>query len=139
MTLTAETVDVNIPRINQATVALLTAVAFVASWEWLVAATFALLAVTRLGGPRYAPVTRLYLWFRRRFRPGLAGEVEAAAPPRFAQTLGVGFLGAATLSFAVGATTLGWVFTLPVTALAALAATTRICVGCLIYTRVVAR
>jgi hypothetical protein len=63
---------------------------------------------------------------------------EPAAPPRFSQLIGAGFLGAASLAFAAGAPALGWGLTLIVTALAALAATTRICVGCMVYRKVVA-
>jgi hypothetical protein len=46
-------------------------------------------------------------------------------------------LGLATLAFVAGWATAGWTFTLIVTALATLAAATRICVGCLIYERAV--
>lgn len=133
------TIDVNIPRFNQGMVALLTAAAFVAQMRWLVAATFLILAVSWLGGPRYAPFTRFYVRF---IRPRLGDrpvEVEPAAPPRFAQLLGSVVLGLATVALYLGASTVGWVLTLVVTALAGLAAATRICVGCLLYERVVAR
>lgn len=43
------------------------------------------------------------------------------------------FLGGATLAFLAGASALGWALALIVVALAALAATTGICVGCEIY------
>lgn len=135
MTTTA-TVDVNVPRFGQALTAGLTALAFVVQAEWLVMAVFIVLAVSWVGGPRWAPFTRLYegLVRPRLHRPI---EVEPAAPPRFAQLVGGFFLGAATISFLVGMPAIGWGATLLVTALAALAATTRICVGCLIYRQVV--
>ncbi len=131
-------VDVNVPRFNQAMVAVLTGLAFVAQWWPLVAAVAAVLAVTRLAGPRYGLFTQAYL---RLVRPRLAGPVETedAAPPRFAQTLGVLFLGAATGLFAAGLHAGGWTLTLLVFALAALAATTRVCVGCIFYTKAIAR
>ena len=47
--------------------------------------------------------------------------------------LGVGFLGAATVAFALGAATVGWALTLLVAALALLAATTGLCLGCEAY------
>jgi hypothetical protein len=47
--------------------------------------------------------------------------------------VGVAFLGAATLAHAVGLTTVGWALGLMVAALALLAATTGLCVGCEMY------
>ena len=132
------TVDVDVPRFNQAVVAVLTGVAFVLQQPWLVAGAFAVLAVSWLGGPNFAPLTRLYLSVvRPRLRPDGPVEFEDARPPRFAQLLGAVFLGFATVSFLVGGGVVGWTLTLLVTALATLAATTRICVGCLIYQRAV--
>lgn len=135
---TSTTVDVNVPRFNQGTIAILTGVAFVLQLEWLVVVSFAILAFSWLVGPRFAPLTQLYV---RAIRPlvGSPTEFEPAAPPRFAQLIGSVMLGAASLSFALDLGVLGWVFTLIVTALAALAAATRICVGCIIYERAVAR
>ncbi len=54
-------VDVNVPRFNQASVALLTGSAFVFQAEILVAAVFVLLVASRAGGPRFAPLTQLYI------------------------------------------------------------------------------
>lgn len=135
---TTTMVDVNVPRFNQSLVALLTGVGFLLDQPILVAVTFAVLAVSVVGGPTFAPFTRLYVGLiRPRLHPDGPTEFEPAAPPRFAQILGTGFLGAATLALYAELTTLGWTLTLVVTALAALAATARICVGCLIYERAV--
>jgi hypothetical protein len=131
------TVDVNIPRFNQGAVAVLTAIAFVLQVPWLVALVFAVVAVSRVGGPAFAPLTRLYVrLIRPRLDPNGPTEVEDARPPRFAQLLGALFLGLATAAFAAGVPVAGWALTLLVTSLSALAASTRICVGCLIYRRV---
>jgi hypothetical protein len=131
-------VDVNVPRFNQAAVAVLVGLAFLLQWWPLVAITAAVLALTRLGGPRLGLFTQTYL---RLIRPRLSSpiETEPAAPPRFSQTLGAIFLGAATLFFATGWTTAGWVISLMVFALATLAAVGRICVGCIFYEKVIAR
>ncbi|MFQ5966462.1 MAG: DUF4395 domain-containing protein [Acidimicrobiia bacterium] len=127
-------VDVNVPRFNQAVVGGITAAAFVLQQEWLVAVGFLLLGLSYVGGPRFAPLTHLYVRVvRPRFQPGGPTEFESAAPPRFAQLLGTIFLGGAILAFALGVPVLAWVLTLIVMALATLAATTRICVGCIIY------
>ena len=60
-------------------------------------------------------------------------EPEHEYPPRFAQVLGslalIGALGA----FALGATTVGWGFTLAVAGLQTLLATTGYCLGCRLY------
>jgi hypothetical protein len=134
------TVDVNVPRFNQGVVAALTAIAYLIQAPVLVAITFAILAVSAVGGPAVAPLTQLYTRvIRPRIQPGGPVEYEPARPPRFAQTVGAVFLGLATVSLFGGWTTPGWALTLIVTALAALAATTRLCVGCMIYERVVAR
>ena len=128
-------IDIDIPRFNQAIVAVVVSVAFVFQLPWLVAATAALLAISRALGPK-APLNLVYVrWLRPRLRPGGPVGYEPAAPPRFAQLLGTIVLTAATVAFLVGADTLGWVLSLLVVALAALAATTRICVGCLLYER----
>lgn len=135
----SQLIDVNVPRFNQSVVAVLTAAAFLARLPWLVAVVAALLAVSVLGGPRWAPLTRLYVGVIRPRRRGAGPvELEPAAPPRFAQTLGALVLGVATAAFVAGAGVLGWALTLVVTTLATLAATTRICVGCILYRRLVA-
>lgn len=131
-------IDVNVPRVNQAAVAVLTAIAFVMQWWQLVPIAAAIVAVTRFAGPRFGPVTQAYL---RLVRPRLNGRVETewAAPPRFSQLLAVAFLLAASLLFVAGVPAAGWAVTLLVTGLATLAAVARICVGCLLYEAVAAK
>ena len=134
----ADRVDVNVPRFNQACVAALTGLAFVLQWWPLVVVTAVILAITRFAGPRYGVFTQIYV---RLIRPNLDSEVEteAAAPPRFAQLVGTLVLGAASVAFIAGWMSVGWVLTLIVTALAALAAATKVCVGCIVYERAVPR
>lgn len=131
-------VDVNIPRFNQAVVALVTGIAFVARWPWLVACAAVILGLSAF--TRLAPLTRLYVeLIRPRFQPSGPDEFEPAAPPRFSQRLGAVVLGVASILLFAGVSSVGWALTVLVTALATLAATARICVGCLFYERVVAR
>jgi hypothetical protein len=61
------------------------------------------------------------------------GPIEDSRPPRFANKVGVAFLGAASLAFALGFDPLGWALDLTVAALALAAAATGICAGCEIY------
>jgi hypothetical protein len=128
-------VDVNVPRFNQLCVAVLTGLAFVVGWWPLVAVVAAILAATRFGGARFGVFTQTYLKvIKPRWGHGDV-ETEPAAPPRFAQLLGVVFLTVASVLFLLGLDMAGWVVTLIVTALATLAAATKICVGCMIYER----
>lgn len=136
----APQVDVDIPRFNQALVAVLTGLAFLVDAPWVVAALAVVLGLSWVDGPRLGLFTRLYVdVVRPRLRPDGPVEFEDARPPRFAQLLGTVVLGAATIAFVLGASTVGWSLTLVVTALAGLAASTRICVGCLVYDRVLLR
>ena len=127
-------VDVNVPRFNQGCVAALTGLAFVVQVWPIVPVVAAALAITRFAGPRFGVFTQVYV---RLVKPRLSGPLvtESVDPPRFAQLLGVVVLTVASVLFVGGFATAGWVVTLIVTALATLAATTRVCVGCIIYER----
>lgn len=130
-------IDINIPRFNQTVVALAVALAFIADASWLVAIVAATLAAAWLFGPKANLTSRIYVAYVREFvDPGGPSEVEDARPPRFALLLGTIFTSAATLAFLAGWTTVGWGLAGIVGALALLAATSRICVGCIIYERV---
>lgn len=129
-------VDVNVPRVNQAVTSLLTAIAFVRSSPELVAVAFVILVLSRVGGPRLAPITQLYVRIiRPRFQPAGPSDFEDARPPAFAQLVGTIVLGLALAGLYGGVPIVGWALTLLVAALAGLAATTRICVGCIMYER----
>ena len=124
-------IDSRAPRTNQGVIGSLALLAFVLDLEWLVALLGLQLAVGLLFGRRFC--LPCLLWFEL-LQPRLGeGRIEDSRPPRFANMVGVGFLGAATLAFVLGAGTLGWVLTLTVAALALLAATSGICVGCEMY------
>ena len=130
------TVDINVPRINQAVTALLCVLGFVTSIPALVGVAFAILVVSRFGGPKLAPITQLYVkLIRPRLQPQGPTEFEDSRPPAFSQLLGTMFLGVALVALFAGWTILGWGLTLLVAGLAALAATSRICVGCILYER----
>lgn len=75
------------------------------------------------------------LFWKKVLRPrsGSPGELEEAAPVRFAQLVGLAFAVAGTLAFAVGATTLGLVATAAALSAALLNAAFGICLGCEIY------
>ena len=126
-----DVIDVRGPRTNQAVIGVLALVAFITGAEWLPALLAAQLAVGLVFGRRYCLPCLLYFeLIQPRFGEG---PIEDARPPRFANTVGVAFLGAATLAFLLGAPTVGWVLTLVVAALALLAAITGFCAGCEVY------
>lgn len=60
-------------------------------------------------------------------------EPEHEYPPRFAQVLGSIALILGLIAFALGATAMGWAFTLAVAGLQTLLATTGYCLGCRLY------
>jgi len=107
---------------------------FVFQWWYVVPIFAVVLFLGAAFGPTYGPFLRLYADV---IRPRLAPpkELEDPRPPRFAATVGVAFLTAATVAFAAGSSAVGWTLALIVAALAALAAVTGICVGCEIYLR----
>lgn len=125
-------IDPRGPRTNQAVLACALVLAFATGSWWVVPVFAVVLFLGSAFGPRFGPVLRLY---QAVIRPRLAPptELEDPRPPRFAASVGVVFLVASTLSFVVGATTVGWALALMVAALATLAAVTGLCVGCEMY------
>jgi hypothetical protein len=125
-------IDPRGPRFNQAVLTVGLLVAFLFDIEALVWVFAVVLFLGAAFGPQYGPFLRLYA---AAIKPRLSppAELEDPRPPRFAAAVGVAFLGAATIAFAAGAATLGWVLALIVAGLAGLAAVTGICVGCEVY------
>ena len=99
---------------------------------WLLAAQAAIFAIGAIFGLRYAPYGLIY---RYAIRPRLAppSELEAEAPPRFAQGVGLVFAAVGVIGYAKGVTGLG----IAATALALIAAFLNgafgICLGCEMY------
>ena len=126
-------IDPRGPRFNQAVLTVALLAAFLTGARWVVPIFAAVLFLGAAFGPRYGPFLRLYAdVIKPRLSP--PRELEDPRPPRFAATVGVVFLSAGTLSFLLGSDLAGWVLALIVAALAGLAATSGICVGCEIYT-----
>jgi hypothetical protein len=117
-------------------VALLIAFAF--EWAPIIPIVGAALGVGSLFGVRRSPLGALYRFGKRTFKLDIPVEPEEEAPPRFAQTLGFVFLGAASLFVYVLTNVarhdgIGWTLALLVAGLQGLLAATGICVGCEIY------
>lgn len=126
-----DVIDARAPRVNQATVGILSLVA-VGTGLWPILALLAAqLAIGLRFGRRYCLACLAYFeLIQPRFGEG---RIEDARPPRFANFIGLLVLGAASVSYAVGWTGLGFSLGALVAALALLAAATGLCVGCQIY------
>jgi hypothetical protein len=126
-----EVIDARAPRTSQAVIGSLALLAFVLELEWLPAVLALQLALGLTLGRRWClPCVLYFELIQPRFGEG---PLEDSRPPRFANAVGVVFLGAATAAFLAGAEALGWVLTLVVAALALLAAGTGLCLGCEMY------
>jgi hypothetical protein len=126
-----DVIDARAPRTNQAVIGVLSLLAFVLGLEWLPAVLAAQLAIGLTFGRRFCLPCLLYFEvIQPRFGEG---AIEDSRPPRFANAVGVAFLGGATVAFLAGVPALGWTLTLIVAALALLAAATGLCMGCEVY------
>jgi Domain of unknown function (DUF4395) len=126
-----DVIDSRAPRTNQAVIGSLSLVAFLTGAEWLPALLALQLAIGLTFGRQYClPCLAYFELIQPRFGEG---PIEDSRPPRFANMVGVAFLGGATLAFLLGAEAVGWVLTLVVAALALLAAITGFCAGCRMY------
>ena len=113
------------------TTAVLVAV-LVTSSAWLLAAQAVVFAIGAIFGLRYAPYGLIY---RYAVRPRLAppGELEAEAPPRFAQGVGFVFAVIGVIGYAKGVTGLGIVATALALIAAFLNGAFGFCLGCEMY------
>jgi hypothetical protein len=124
-------IDARAPRTNQAIVGTLSLLAFLTGWWPILGLLAAQLAIGLTFGRRWCLPCLFYFEV---LQPRIGeGPIEDSRPPRFANMVGVVFLGSATLGHAVGLTAVGWGLGLIVAALALLAAITGVCVGCEIY------
>jgi hypothetical protein len=131
-------IDPRGPRFNQAVLAVALFTGFLADWRPVVPLFALVLLAGAALGPRYGPFLAFYAKVIRP-RLGPPAELEDPRPPRFASALGVVVLAAGALALAAGHPGIGWGFALVVATLAALSATTGICVGCEMYLAVARR
>jgi hypothetical protein len=131
-----DVIDVRAPRFNQAVVGLVSLAAVFTGWWWLLALLALQLALGLTLGRRFCLPCLLYFEV---VQPRLGeGPVEDARPPRFANLVGVTCLTAAAAAYLTGLRAVGAALGGLVAALALLAATTGLCVGCEAY-RLLAR
>ncbi len=126
-------VDHSALRTNQAFIITLLILGFVLNAWWLVALVSAVMLIGTV-----APSAGLFklVYFTVLKPAGIVKpdvKTDNPEPHLFAQGLGGVFTLLATLALLVGATTLGWILSWLVVALAALNLFAGVCVGCLIY------
>ncbi|HLG09361.1 MAG TPA: DUF4395 family protein [Gaiellaceae bacterium] len=126
-----DVIDSRAPRFNQVVVGVLSVVAVLTGWWWLLALLALQLVVGLTLGRRYCLPCLAYFEL---VQPVLGeGPLEDARPPRFANMVGAAFLVAASASYLAGAEALGAVLGGLVAVLALLAAVTGLCAGCEAY------
>ncbi len=129
--LVTNVIDSRGPRTNQAIVGVGALVAFLLQQEWIVVLLALQLIAGLTLGRRFCLPCRL--WFDV-LQPRLGeGRIEDARLPRFANVIGAVFLTVSAILLYAGFATVGWALALIVAALALLAATTGLCVGCEMY------
>ncbi len=119
------------PRFAAAVTSAVLVLVLIFSAGWLALAQAVVFAVAALA-PRYSPYGLIYrvLLAPRLPRPG---ELEPAAPVRFAQAVGLVFTGVAAVGYLLGAGLVGLVFTAFALLAAFLNAAFGLCLGCEAY------
>lgn len=126
-----DVIDSRAPRFTQAVVGVVSVLAVLTGWWWLLALFAAQLAIGVTFGRRFClPCVAYFELVQPRFGEG---ELEDARPPRVANMVGIAVLGAASVAYAAGWATVGGVLGLLVAALALVAAITGFCTGCEAY------
>ncbi|KAB8173577.1 MULTISPECIES: DUF4395 domain-containing protein [Microbispora] len=122
-------IDPRGPRFGAAVTSVVLAVVLVTQNPWLLAAQAIVFALGAADASPYGLV------FRRFVRPRLGppAETEDAAPPRFAQAVGLGFAMVGLIGFAAGITALALGATAAALLAAFLNAAFGFCLGCETY------
>ena len=129
-------VDPRGPRFGAIVTTVVLAVVLLTGSGWLLAAQAVVFAVGAIAGLRFAPYGVV---FRRLVRPRLAppAELEAEAPPRFAQGVGLLFAAVGVVGYLTGVTALGIGATAMALMAAFLNAAFDFCLGCEMHIRLV--
>jgi len=126
-----DVIDSRAPRFNQAVVGVVSILAVVTGWWWLLALLGAQLAIGLTFGRRFClPCVAYFELVQPRFGQG---PLEDSRPPRAANMVGVAVLGSASVASAAGWATAGAALGLLVAGLALVAAVTGFCTGCEAY------
>lgn len=125
-------IDPRGPRFGALVTMVVLAIVLITGSGWLLAVQLVVFAAGALLGLRYAPYGLLYRWLVRPLL-GPPAELEAAAPPRFAQGVGMVISAVGVVGFATGVQPLGIAFTGLALIAAALNGLFGLCLGCEMY------
>jgi hypothetical protein len=125
-------IDPRGPRFGALITMVMFAVVLITSNVWVLAVQAVVFAAGALLGLRYSPYGLLYKWLVRP-RLGAPRELEAEAPPRFAQALGLGIAVIGIIGYATGATPLGMAAAAAGLVAAILNGVFGLCLGCEMY------
>jgi hypothetical protein len=126
-----DVIDSRGPRTNQAVIGVLSLLAVLTGWWWLLALLALQLALGLALGRRWCLACVAYFeLIQPRFGEG---PLEDARPPRIANMVGLAALSAASLAYLAGWEVVGAVLGLLVATLALVAAATGFCTGCELY------
>jgi Domain of unknown function (DUF4395) len=124
-------IDSRAPRFNQAVVGVLSLVAVLTDWWWLLALLALQLVLGLTFGRRFClPCLTYFELVQPLFGEG---RLEDSRPPRFANMVGTTVLTLASLAYGLGFETAGAALGVLVAALALLASATGFCAGCEAY------
>ena len=129
-------VDPRQPRLGQGITGATLLVGFLFDQPVVLPVLAVILAAASLGAPVLNPYAQLFRGIRAAGWIGPPRELEEAGPPRFSNTLGFAFMTAASLAYYLPdepMRAVAWGVGLLVSALALLAATTGLCIGCELY------
>jgi hypothetical protein len=134
-------VDPRQPRFGQGVTGVVLGLGYLLEWPVVIPVIGAVLAGASLLGPAGNLYAHAFRALKRILRLRPPSELEEAAPPRFANTLGFVFLTVASVAYFAFSPPLagGWVawgLALLVSVLALLSASTGLCVGCELYVAV---
>jgi Domain of unknown function (DUF4395) len=125
-------IDPRGPRFGALVTMVVFAVVLATGSAWLLAAQAVVFAVGAIFGVGYSPYGLVYKWLvRPRLKP--PAELEDAAPPRFAQAVGLVISIVGIIGFAVGLRPLGLIAAALGLVAAVLNGVFGICLGCELY------
>ena len=125
-------VDPRGQRVAAAVTTIVLAIVLITGSTWLLVVQAVIFAIGALAGVRFAPYGLLYKYLVRP-RLGPPAELEDAAPPRFAQAVGLVFAVIGVAGYATGVLWLGIVATAFALVAAFLNAAFGLCLGCEMY------
>jgi hypothetical protein len=125
-------IDPRGPRFGALITTVVFALVLITGSAWLLAAQALVFAIATVFGMRNAPYGLIYRWLVRP-RLGPPGELEAEAPPRFAQGVGLVISVIGVIGYATGITPLGQAAASAGLLAAFLNGVFGLCLGCEMY------